>query len=49
MVYGYHADFERAMVDNKITIKAIAQTLVSRLIDARPGELVRSLPDSQFA
>jgi hypothetical protein len=40
MMYGYNADFERALVENKTTIKAIAQSLVSRLIVKREGELV---------
>jgi len=41
MVYGYNADFERALVDNKTDIKAIAGMLVSRLVNKRPGNLVR--------
>ena len=35
--FGYNAAFERAPVDNTTTINAIAQTLVSRLIDKRQG------------
>jgi hypothetical protein len=40
MVYGYNADFERALVSNETDIKAIAGMLVSRLINKRTGDLV---------
>ena len=37
MVYGYNADFERALVKNETTIDAIAQSLLSQLIAKRHG------------
>jgi hypothetical protein len=42
MIYSYNPDFEWALVQNKTTIKAIAQKFVNRLIDERGGELLRS-------
>jgi hypothetical protein len=42
MICGYNAAFEWALVENKITINAIAQKFVNRFIDERRGELVRN-------
>lgn len=41
MTYGYNADFERGLLQNKTTIKAVAEMLVSRLVDVREEDLVR--------
>lgn len=40
MVYGYNADFARALVENETTIDAIAEDLLSQLVVKRQGELV---------
>lgn len=40
MVYGYNADFERALVKNETTIDAIAEGFVGQLIVKRQGDMV---------
>jgi hypothetical protein len=43
MVYGYNADFERSLSDNKASINSIAQSLIGRLVVKRDGNLVSYL------
>jgi hypothetical protein len=45
MVYGYNADFERALVSNETDIKTIAGMLVSRLINKRNGDHLVSIDE----
>lgn len=40
MTFGYDAQFKRALVENTTSINAIAETLVSRLVDARKEEFI---------
>jgi hypothetical protein len=41
MVFGYNADFERAWTTNQATIKTIAESFVSAIIDEREDVRLR--------
>ena len=38
MVYGYNADFERTWASNQASIKSLAESFISAIIDEREDE-----------